>query len=108
MGTVPRVHSTPYRFQPTDDMAKKSWIAREEKREELYEKYKDKRRRLKEEGKWVELQKLPRNASPVRQNNRCELCGRQRGYLRKFGVCRICFRELALEGKIPGIRKSSW
>lgn len=89
-------------------MAKKSWIAREEKREELYEKYKEKRQRLKEEGKWVELQKLPRNASPVRQNNRCELCGRVRGYLRKFGVCRICFRELALEGKIPGIRKASW
>jgi small subunit ribosomal protein S14 len=89
-------------------MAKKSWIAREEKREELYEKYKEKRQRLKEEEKWVELQKLPRNSSPVRQNNRCELCGRVRGYLRKFGVCRICFRELALEGKIPGIRKASW
>jgi len=92
----------------TDDMAKKSWIAREEKREELYEKYKEKRQKLKEEEKWVELQKLPRNSSPVRQNNRCELCGRVRGYLRKFGVCRICFRELALEGKIPGIRKASW
>ena len=89
-------------------MAKKSWIAREEKREELYEKYKEKRQRLKEAGQWVELQTLPRNSSPVRQTNRCELCGRQRGYLRKFGVCRICFRELALEGKIPGIRKSSW
>ncbi len=89
-------------------MAKKSWIAREEKRKELYEKYKEKRQRLKEEEKWVELQKLPRNSSPVRQNNRCELCGRVRGYLRKFGVCRICFRELALEGKIPGIRKASW
>jgi len=89
-------------------MAKKSWIAREEKREELYEKYKEKRQKLKEEEKWVELQKLPRNSSPVRQNNRCELCGRVRGYLRKFGVCRICFRELALEGKIPGIRKASW
>lgn len=89
-------------------MAKKSWIAREEKRERLYEKYKEKRQQLKEEGKWVELQKLPRNSSPVRQNNRCKLCGRQRGYLRQFGVCRICFRELALEGKIPGIRKASW
>jgi small subunit ribosomal protein S14 len=89
-------------------MAKKSWIAREEKREELYEKYKEKRQKLKEEGKWTELQKLPRDSSPVRQNNRCRLCGRQRGYLRKFGVCRICFRELALEGKIPGIRKASW
>ncbi|WP_103019283.1 30S ribosomal protein S14 [Salinibacter altiplanensis] len=89
-------------------MAKKSWIAREEKRERLYEKYKEKRQRLKEEGKWVELQKLPRDSSPVRQNNRCKLCGRDGGYLRKFGVCRICFRELALEGKIPGIRKASW
>ena len=89
-------------------MAKKSWIAREEKRERLYEKHKEERRRLKEEEKWVELQKLPRDSSPVRQNNRCKLCGRQRGYLRKFGVCRICFRELALEGKIPGIRKASW
>lgn len=89
-------------------MAKKSWIAREEKREKLYERYKDKRQKLKEEGRWTELQKLPRNSSPVRQNNRCRLCGRARGYLRKFGVCRICFRELALEGKIPGIRKASW
>jgi small subunit ribosomal protein S14 len=89
-------------------MAKKSWIAREEKREELHEKYKEKRRELKEKGKWTELQKLPRDASPVRQNNRCPICGRTRGYLRDFGVCRICFRELALEGKIPGVRKSSW
>jgi len=89
-------------------MAKKSWIAREEKREELYEKYKDKREKLKEKGRWTELQKLPRNSSPVRQNNRCNICGRARGYLQQFGVCRICFRELALEGKIPGIRKSSW
>lgn len=92
----------------TDDMAKKSWIAREEKRRELYEKHKEERQRLKEEEKWVELQKLPRNSSPVRQNNRCALCGRVRGFMRKFGVCRICFRELALEGKIPGIRKASW
>lgn len=89
-------------------MAKKSWIAREKKRKELYEKYKEKRRELKEEGRWTELQKLPRDSSPVRQNSRCRLCGRQRGYLRQFGVCRICFRELALEGKIPGIRKASW
>jgi Ribosomal protein S14 len=88
-------------------MAKKSWIAREEKREELYEKYKEKRQRLmrREVGGTSEAS---RNSSPVRQNNRCELCGRVRGYLRKFGVCRICFRELALEGKIPGIRKASW
>jgi len=89
-------------------MAKKSWIAREEKRREMHQKYKEKRRKLKEEGKWTELQKLPRNASPVRQNTRCPICGRTRGYLRDFGVCRICFRELALDGKIPGVRKSSW
>ncbi len=89
-------------------MAKKSWIAREEKRRRLYEKYKDKRRRLKEEGRWIELQKLPRNSSPVRQNNRCPLSGRVRGFMREFGVSRIVFRELALEGKVPGVRKSSW
>jgi len=89
-------------------MAKTSWIAREEKRKETYEKYKEKRHELKEQGKWTELQKLPRDASPVRQNTRCPICGRTRGYLRDFGVCRICFRELALEGKIPGVRKSSW
>ncbi len=89
-------------------MAKKSWIAREEKRRRLYKKHKDKRKRLKEEGRWTELQKLPRNSSPVRQNNRCAICGRVRGFIRDFGVCRICFRELALEGKVPGVRKSSW
>jgi small subunit ribosomal protein S14 len=89
-------------------MAKKSWMAREEKRRRLYEKYKDKRRRLKAEGRWEELQKLPRNSSPVRQNNRCPLSGRSRGFMREFGVSRIVFRELALEGKIPGVRKSSW
>jgi len=47
-------------------------------------------------------------AHPVRQHNRCERCGRPRGYMRKFGLCRICFRKLALEGQIPGITKSSW
>lgn len=89
-------------------MAKKSWMAREEKRRRMHNRLKDKRRELKAQGKWTELQKLPRNSSPVRQNNRCPLCGRTRGYIRDFGVCRIHFRELALEGKIPGIRKSSW
>ncbi len=64
--------------------------------------------RLKAEGKWEELQKLPRDASPVRMHNRCALTGRPRGYLRKFGVCRNVFRELSVEGKIPGVRKSSW
>lgn len=89
-------------------MAKKAWIARNKKREELYEKYKDKRQKLKEEGKWEELQKLPRNSSPTRQNNRCSLTGRSRGFIRKYGISRIKFRELALDGKIPGVRKASW
>ena len=89
-------------------MAKKSWMAREKKRRRLVAKYAEKRQRLKDEGKWEELQKLPRNASPVRLNNRCPLTGRTRGYLRRFGVSRIVFREMALAGKIPGVRKASW
>ena len=89
-------------------MAKKSVIAREVKRRKVVEKYAAKRAQLKAEGRWEELQKLPRNASPVRLHNRCALTGRPRGYIRKFGVCRNVFREMALEGKIPGIRKSSW
>ena len=89
-------------------MAKKSVIARETKRRKTVEKYAAKRAQLKAEGRWEELQKLPRNASPVRLHNRCALTGRPRGYMRKFGVCRNVFREMAVEGKIPGIRKSSW
>lgn len=89
-------------------MAKKSWIAREAKRRKMVAKYAAKRRRLKEEGDYEGLQKLPRNASPVRLNNRCPLTGRSRGFMRTFGVSRIVFREMALAGKIPGVRKSSW
>jgi small subunit ribosomal protein S14 len=89
-------------------MAKKSVVAREVKRRETVQKYAEKRARLKAEGKWEELQRLPRDASPVRLHNRCALTGRPRGYIRKFGVCRNVFRELASEGKIPGVRKSSW
>lgn len=89
-------------------MAKKSWIAREKKRRKMVAKYAEKRRRLKEAGEWEELQKLPRNASPVRLNNRCAMTGRSRAYMRKFGVSRIVFRELALSGKIPGVKKASW
>ena len=89
-------------------MARKSLIAREAKRRKTVEKYAEKRRRLKAEGKWEELQKLPRNASPVRLHNRCNLTGRPRGYMRKFGISRVMFRKMALEGKIPGVRKSSW
>lgn len=71
-------------------------------------KYAAKRRALKEAGDWEGLQKLPRDASPVRLNNRCALTGRSRAYLRRFGVSRIIFREMALAGQIPGVRKSSW
>lgn len=89
-------------------MAKKAWIARNEKRKRTVKKYAEKRRKLKEEGKYEELQKLPRDASPTRLNNRCNLTGRSRGYIRKYGISRIKFRELALDGKIPGVRKASW
>ncbi len=89
-------------------MAKKSVIAREKKRRETVAKYAEKRAALKAAGDYEGLQKLPRNASPVRLHNRCALTGRPRGYIRKFGVCRNVFRELSVEGKIPGIRKSSW
>jgi small subunit ribosomal protein S14 len=89
-------------------MAKESWIARNKKRERTVKKYAEKRRKLKEEGNWQELQKLPRDASPTRVNNRCSLTGRSRGYIRRYGISRIKFRELALQGKIPGVRKASW
>jgi small subunit ribosomal protein S14 len=89
-------------------MAKKSWIARERKRRRMVEKYAAKRRALKAAGDWEGLQKLPRNASPVRLNNRCRLTGRSRGYMRHFGLSRIAFRDMARSGLIPGVRKSSW
>ena len=89
-------------------MAKKSVIARERKRRKLVEKYAAKRAALKAAGDYEGLQKLPRNSSPVRLHNRCALTGRPRGYIRKFGVCRVVFREMALDGKIPGVRKASW
>ena len=89
-------------------MAKTSVIAREKKRRETVEKYAAKRAALKAAGDYEGLQKLPRDASPVRLHNRCALTGRPRGYIRKFGLCRNVFREMALDGKIPGVRKSSW
>ena len=89
-------------------MAKKAWIARNEKRKRTVKKYAEKRKKLKEEGDYEGLQKLPRDASPTRVNNRCNITGRARGYIRKYGVSRIKFRELALQGKIPGVRKASW
>ncbi len=89
-------------------MARKCLIAREVKRRKLVDKYAEKRARLKAEGDSEGLQKLPRNSSPVRLRNRCALTGRPRAYYRKFGLCRNQLRELALDGKIPGIRKASW
>ena len=89
-------------------MAKKSWIARERRRKRMVALHAEKRRKLKKAGDWVGLQKLPRDASPVRLHNRCALTGRSRGYIRRFGVSRIAFREMALKGIIPGVRKSSW
>ncbi len=89
-------------------MARKSLIARERKRQRMVEKYADLRAKLKAEGDWEALDKLPRNSSPVRLHNRCRLTGRPKGYMRKFGVNRVTFREMALAGKIPGVTKSSW
>jgi small subunit ribosomal protein S14 len=89
-------------------MARKSLIAREAKRQKLVDKYAALRKELKENGDYEGLQKLPKNASPVRLRNRCMLTGRPRGYYRKFGISRLVFREMALRGEIPGIKKSSW
>jgi small subunit ribosomal protein S14 len=89
-------------------MAKLSVIARQTKREKLVSTYAAKRKALKEAGDYVALDKLPRNASPVRLHNRCKLTGRPKGYMGKFGVCRNVFREMASDGKIPGLTKSSW
>lgn len=89
-------------------MAKKSMIARDEKRKKMIAKYAAKRAELKEFGDQEGLQKLPRNSSPTRWKNRDVLSGRPHGYMRKFGLNRINFRQLASEGKIPGVKKSSW
>ena len=89
-------------------MARKSLIAREEKRKKLVGKYAKIRAEMKKEGRWDELQTLPKNASPVRLHNRCQVTGRARGYYRKFGVSRLVFREKALRGEIPGVKKASW
>ena len=89
-------------------MARKSIIARERKRERLVAKYADLRKQLKADGNWDELDKLPRNSNKIRLHNRCKLSGRPKGYMRMFGISRVAFRKMALEGKIPGIRKASW
>lgn len=89
-------------------MAKESMKARERKRERMVAKYAAKRKALKEAGDYEALQKLPKNASPVRLHNRCKLTGRPKGYMRVFGVSRVMFREMANQGLIPGVRKASW
>jgi small subunit ribosomal protein S14 len=89
-------------------MAKESVKARQRKREHMVTQYAAKRAALKEAGDYAGLDKLPRNSSAVRLRNRCQLTGRPRGYMRYFGVCRLVFRDMALDGKIPGVRKASW
>ena len=89
-------------------MAKESMKARERKRAKTVAKYAAKRKAIKEAGDYEALQKLPRNASPVRMHNRCKLTGRPKGYIRQFGVSRVTFREMANKGLIPGVTKASW
>lgn len=89
-------------------MAKESMKAREVKRAEMVAKYAEKRKALLEAGDYEGLQKLPKNASPVRMHNRCKLTGRPRGYMRQFGISRVTFREMANNGLIPGVKKASW
>ena len=89
-------------------MAKESMKAREVKRAKTVAKYSAKRKALKEAGEYELLQKLPKNASPIRMHNRCKLTGRPKGYMRYFGLSRIMFRDMALNGMIPGVKKASW
>ena len=89
-------------------MAKESMKARERKRAKIVAKYAEKRKALKEAGDYDALQKLPKNASPVRMHNRGKLTGRPKGYMRQFGLSRVTFREMANQGLIPGVRKASW
>ena len=89
-------------------MARKALIAKQKRRERIVKKYAELRKELKAKGDYEALQKLPRDSSASRLNNRCNVTGRVSGYYRKFGMSRLVFRELALQGKIPGIVKSSW
>jgi Ribosomal protein S14 len=89
-------------------MARKAMIMKDQKRRNMVQKYAAKRKELIEKGDRDALGKLPRDASPSRVHNRCSVTGRPHGYLRKFGVSRIVFRELAHQGRIPGVRKASW
>ena len=89
-------------------MAKESMKARERKRQRMVAQYAEKRAALKEAGDWDALQKLPKNSSAVRLHNRCQLTGRPRGYMRQFGISRVSFRDMAVSGQIPGVKKASW
>ena len=89
-------------------MATKAWVAKQKRREELVKKYADVRRKLKKEKNYAALSNLPRDSSPTRSHLRCQLTGRSKGNLRKFKISRIMLRELALAGKIPGLKKASW
>lgn len=89
-------------------MARRSLIAREEKRAHLVKQYAELRKQLKADGNWEALDKLPRNSSAKRLHNRCKLTGRPKGYMRRFGLGRVKFRDMALAGKLPGVTKASW
>lgn len=89
-------------------MARKSVEVRQRKREKTVAKYAAKRAALKAAGDYEALDKLPRNASPVRLHNRCQITGRPKGYMRQFAICRNLFRDMALDGKLPGVKKASW
>ena len=89
-------------------MATKAWVAKQKRREELVKKYADIRRQLKKEKNYAAIANLPRDSSPTRSHLRCQLTGRSKGNLRKFKISRIMLRELALAGKIPGLKKASW
>lgn len=89
-------------------MAKESVKARQRKRQRMVAQYAERRAALKSAGDWQGLDQLPRNSSKVRLKNRCQLTGRPKGYMRFFGISRVIFREMALAGKIPGVRKASW
>ena len=89
-------------------MATKAWVAKQKRRAALVKRYAEVRRQLKKDKNYAAIAKLPRDSSPTRSHNRCELTGRSKAVLRKFKISRIMLRELALAGKIPGLRKASW
>lgn len=89
-------------------MSRNSIIARQRKREKMVAKFAAKRQALKEAGDFEGLDKLPKNASPVRLHNRCQITGRPKGYIRQFALARVMFRDMALDGKLPGVKKASW